>query len=92
MVDHHVAHQAQEPGARRAARDVVTLCATPDTEERLLHGVLRQIRIARDSQREAVGKRRDTVVELPKRALVAAGHAAQESGLDVDRVCHGSAR
>ena len=90
VVDHEVAHQAQEPGARAAARGIEALGAPPDAQERLLHRVLGQVGAARDAQREAVGERRQPVVELRERALVAARDAAEERGLDVDRVCHGS--
>ena len=86
MVDHEVAHQAQEPGARAAARGVVALGAPPDTQERFLHGVLRQVGAARDPQRETVGERRQTVVELRERGLVAARDLREEGDFDVGRV------
>src|SRR5262249_56203004 len=43
---------------------IEVLGATPDAQKRLLHGVLGQVGAAGDAEREAIGQRRQPVVEL----------------------------
>src|SRR5881628_3761132 len=84
-VDRHVADETQEPGPRLAARRVVAPRSSPDAQESFLDGVLGEVRVARDTECDPVGERREPVVEGGQRRVVAARDAGQQGGLDLRR-------
>src|SRR5256884_4940237 len=82
-VEGDVANDTEKPGTHRAARRLVAPRATPDAQERLLDGVLRELAVRRDPQRDPVGERREPVVQRGQRHLVATRDARQQSRLDL---------
>ena len=71
-------HEREDPRARLRAFGAEAGGRTPDAEEGLLDGVLREPVVAQHPEREPVGDPADTVVQLGQRGLVTAGDECDE--------------
>jgi len=82
-VQRAVAHDGGHPRHRRGQVRPVVAGVVPDADEAFLHGVLRPVAPASDTQREAKQFRRSQVVDVAQRLPVAQGNALQQRGKPV---------
>ena len=77
-VQRAIAHDADQPGLRRATVRIEAMRLLPDLHERVLRGVRRQCRLPGDPQRDPVQPVAPAIIQQPKRRTVAAGAAMQQ--------------